>query len=69
MRFKDYILQEKKSDTGVPVRIFDKTIQKGYTEIDLPDNKEIKVHPKTGVPYLRAKPCNPGEEFYFCYWE
>ena len=34
MKYKDYILQEKMSESGVPMRIFRKELQEGYKEID-----------------------------------
>ena len=55
MKYKDYILQEKMSKSGVPMRIFRKKLLEGYKEIDLPSDKNIIVNKRTGIPFLKSK--------------
>jgi len=71
MTYKGYILQEKMSETNVPMRIFRKELQEGYKEIDLPSDKEIVINDRTGIPFLKTKEKDNGNgnEFVFCYWE
>ena len=69
MKYKDYILQEKMSESGVPMRIFRKELQEGYKEIDLPSDKEIITNHRTGIPFLKTKKNDNGNEFVFCYWQ
>ena len=70
VKYKDLILQEKMSESGVPIRIFRKELLEGYKEIDLPFDKYIVVNERTGIPFLKTKPQNNDEEKYiFCYWE
>ena len=69
MKYKDYILQEKMSESGIPMRIFKKELQEGYVEIDLPSDKEIITNDRTGIPFLKTKKNDNGNEFIFCYWE
>ena len=71
MKYKDLILQEKMSESGVPMRIFRKELLEGYQEIDLPSDKYIVVNQRTGIPFLKTKPQdNDNEEKYiFCYWD
>ena len=69
MKYKDYILQEKMSESGVRMRIFRKELQEGYKEIDLPSDKEIITNHRTGIPFLKTKKNDNGNEFVFCYWE
>ena len=51
MRYKGLILQEKISESGVPMRIFRKELQEGYQEIDLPSDKYIVVNHRTGITH------------------
>ena len=69
MKYKGLILQEKMSKSGVPMRIFRKELQEGYVEIDLPSDKEIITNDRTGIPFLKTKKNDNGNEFVFCYWE
>ena len=70
MRYKGLILQEKISESGVPMRIFRKELLEGYKEIDLPSDKYIVVNHRTGIPFLKTKPQdNNGEKYIFCYWD
>jgi KaiC/GvpD/RAD55 family RecA-like ATPase len=69
MRYKGYILQEKMSETKVPLRVFRKKLLEGYKEIDLPPDKEIITNERTGIPFLKTKKNDNGNEFVFCYWE
>ena len=69
MRYKGYILQEKMSETKVPMRVFRKELLEGYKEIDLPPDKEIITNERTGIPFLKTKKNDNGNEFVFCYWQ
>tara|TARA_R100001440_G_scaffold62987_2_gene83154 strand:+ start:3050 stop:3259 length:210 start_codon:yes stop_codon:yes gene_type:complete len=69
MRYKGYILQEKMSKTKIPMRVFRKKLLEGYREIDLPSDKEIITNEKTGIPFLKTKKNDNGNEFVFCYWQ
>ena len=69
MRYKGYILQEKMSKTNVPMRVFRKELLEGYKEIDLPSDKEIITNKRTGIPFLKTKKNDNGNEFVFCYWQ
>lgn len=55
MKYKDYILQEKMSETNILMRIFRKELIEGYKEIDLPSDKEIIINERTGIPFLKTK--------------
>ena len=41
----------------------------GYKEIDLPPDKEIITNERTGIPFLKTKKNDNGNEFVFCYWQ
>ena len=70
MKYKGLILQEKMSESGVPMRIFREELQEGYQEIDLPSDKYIVVNQKTGIPFLKTKPHDTnGVKYIFCYWD
>ena len=49
------MLQEKMSDTNIPIRVFRKELIEGYKEIDLPSDKEIIINERTGIPFLKTK--------------
>ena len=55
MKYKDLILQEKMSESGVLMRIFRKELLEGYKEIDLPPDKNIIINKRTGIPFLKSK--------------
>ena len=55
MKYKDLILQEKMSESGVLMRIFRKELLEGYKEIDLPSDKKIIINKRTGIPFLKSK--------------
>ena len=55
MKYKDYILQEKMSETNILMRIFRKELLEGYKEIDLPSDKKIIINKRTGIPFLKSK--------------
>ena len=69
MKYKGLILQEKMSESGVLMRIFRKELLEGYKEIDLPSDKEIITNERTGIPFLKTKKNDNGNEFVFCYWQ
>ena len=55
MKYKDLILQEKMSESGVLMRIFRKELLEGYKEIDLPSDKKIIINKRTVIPFLKSK--------------
>ena len=57
------------SETNILMRIFRKELIEGYKEIDLPSDKEIIINERTGIPFLKTKKNDNGNEFVFCYWE